>query len=52
MPLKAIESYKIMACRSAQTFTDLMFALCGCAEIYGKLEAPAVTWSHQGAPKS
>jgi hypothetical protein len=29
-----------------------MFTLCGCAEIYGKLEAPAVTWSHQGAPKS
>ncbi len=53
MPWKAIESCKITACRSVQKkFADLMFALCGCAEIYWTLEAPAVTWRHQGAPKS
>jgi hypothetical protein len=48
-PLKAA---KLWPAGLHRIFTDLMFALCGCAEIYGKLEAPAVTLSHQGAPKS
>jgi len=47
-----LKAAKLWAAGLHRIFTDLMFALCGCAEIYGKLEAPAVTLSHQGAPKS
>jgi len=45
-------SYQNDALLYMNPFTNLMFALCGCAEIYWALEAPAVTWRHQGAPKS
>jgi hypothetical protein len=45
-----LQNYGLQVCTEHSRI--YCFALCGCAEIYWTLEAPAVTWRHQGASKS